>query len=209
MNYYYDLKVNFQENNYMFYEWSINDEIEYIKRIPIFHVSEKVLKDFINNQILVDNSFLENIIDKTNTKDKLLKYCALFASKNGTIVLEFNDNGKSILRSFLQIDDEYNVLELIYTIPLLKIKYNLLEKIELNKELRLEKEIKHFIFLEIENLFKESKYDKLTFLYNEWFNKNNNDLKAMYEEMKARLKEEITNQEIKIYDLIKLSYNNV
>ncbi len=209
MNYYYDIKVNFQENNYMFYEWSNQDELEFIKKIPIFQVTEKAIKDLINHQIQMEDSFLELINDKTITEDKKLKYCALFVSKNGAIVLEFSDDGKSIMRSFLQIEDEYNVLEIIYTIPLSKIKYRILEILNYDKELRFEKETKRFILLEITTLYKNSQYDKLTFLYNEWFNENETNIDVMLQKMQDKLREELTKKELNIYNLIKLSYNNV
>ena len=47
MNYYYDIVVNFQDTNYMFYDWNEKDNIEFIKKIPIFQVTTNTLKDFI------------------------------------------------------------------------------------------------------------------------------------------------------------------
>ena len=49
MNYYYDLVLNFNETAFMFYEWNENDVIELIKKIPLFSVNNKVLKDLIYN----------------------------------------------------------------------------------------------------------------------------------------------------------------
>ena len=68
MNFYYDIVVNFQENNYMFYEWAESDVLEYIKRVPIFQVTTKVLRDLINNNIEVDKEFLDSIYNKTKLK---------------------------------------------------------------------------------------------------------------------------------------------
>ena len=48
MNYYYDIVVNFQDTNYMFYDWNEKDNIEFIKKIPIFQVTTNTLKDFIS-----------------------------------------------------------------------------------------------------------------------------------------------------------------
>ena len=96
MNYYYDIVLNFQEKNYMFYEWEEEDSIDIIKKIPIFQVNIKTFKDLINNEINVDLEFLKSIENRTELKNKTLKYVALFASKNGSIALEFNNEGKSI-----------------------------------------------------------------------------------------------------------------
>ena len=209
MNYYYDIAVNFQENNYMFYEWIDSDILEYIKRIPIFQVTTKVLKDLINNNVLVNKEFLDSIYNKTKLKKGFLEYASLFISKNGAIVLEFSQNGEVIVRSNLQINDECSVMEVIYTLPVFKLDYKILRKLEYNGCLRIEKIIKDFINLEINTLYKNKEWEKIVFLYNEWFLKSNHNVGEMVLEMQNKLKGEITDREFKIYNLIKLSYNNV
>ena len=209
MNYYYDLVLNFNETAFMFYEWNENDVIEFIKKIPLFSVNNKVLKDLIYNEIVVDKEFLNLIEDKCELKNGTLKYVALFASKNGAIALEFNNDGKSISRSFLQVDDEIGVTEMLYTIPLFKFDYTLGQKIKINKNLRIEEDIKKFIELEIDSLYKKGNFDKLKYLYNEWFSKDSDDLNIIYKDMKEKLKGDLTDKEMNIYNLIRLSYNNV
>lgn len=209
MNFYYDIVVNFQENNYMFYEWAESDVLEYIKRVPIFQVTTKVLRDLINNNIEVDKEFLDSIYNKTKLKKGFLEYVSLFVSKNGAIVLEFASDGKVIARSGLQINDECNVMEVIYTLPIFRLEYKVLNRLELNKDLRLESTIKDFINLEINTLYKNKEWEKIVFLYNEWFLKSNSNVGEMVQEMQNRLKGEITDREFRIYNLIKLSYNNV
>lgn len=209
MNFYYDIVVNFQENNYMFYEWAESDVLEYIKRVPIFQVTTKVLRDLINNNIEVDKEFLDSIYNKTKLKKGFLEYVSLFVSKNGAIVLEFASDGKVIARSGLQVNDECNVMEVIYTLPIFRLEYKVLNRLELNKDLRLESTIKDFINLEINTLYKNKEWEKIVFLYNEWFLKSNSNVGEMVQEMQNRLKGEITDREFRIYNLIKLSYNNV
>lgn len=209
MNYYYDLVLNFNETAFMFYEWNENDVIELIKKIPLFSVNNKVLKDLIYNEIVVDKEFLNLIEDKCELKNGTLKYVALFASKNGAIALEFKNDGKSISRSFLQVDDEIGVTEMLYTIPLFKFDYTLGQKIKINKNLRIEEDIKKFIELEIDSLYKKGNFDKLKYLYNEWFLKDSDDLNIIYKDMKEKLKGDLTDKEMNIYNLIRLSYNNV
>ena len=209
MNFYYDIVVNFQEKNYKFYEWIETDVIEYIKKIPVFQVSSKVLIDMLNNNIQVDHDFLENIYNKTKLKKGSLEYVALFVSKNGSVVLEFNTEGKVIARSNLQIADECRVMEVIYTLPIFKLVYKVLDKIEFSNDIRFEKNIKDFINLEINTLYKNKEWQKIVFLYNEWFLKNTFNVAEMVQEMHDKLDEEITERELNIYKLIKLSYNNV
>ena len=50
MNYYYDITLNFLENNYYFYEWNEFDDLEKVKKIPFFLISKE---DFA--KIIVDN----------------------------------------------------------------------------------------------------------------------------------------------------------
>ena len=209
MNFYYDITVNFQENNYMFYEWDENDSVELVKKIPVFQVTTKVLKDIVNNEIVVSKYFLESILNKTKLKKDTLQYVTLFVSKNGAIVLEFASNGATIARSFLTVSDECGVLEFLYSIPMYKLDYKVIKKIGYNKDLRMEKKIKDFISLEINMLYKKKEWEKIVFLYNEWFWKSKNNVAEMLQDMQDRLKGEITDRELKVYDLIKLSYNNV
>ena len=208
MNYYYDIVVNFQEKNYRFYEWNENDEIEIIKKIPIFYVNAKTIKDIINNQIEVNSSFLEQIKNKTEIKEKKLEYVALFTTKNASIVLEFNKVGLAITRSYLQVEDECNILEILYTLPLYKLEYKIKNKIEAINELRIEQELKKFLLIEIEELYKNKNIKKMQFLYNEWFKKDCNDINKIYLDIKEKLNHELTENEINIYNLIKLSHNN-
>ena len=209
MNYYYDLVLNLEEDNYMFYEWFEEDNIELIKKIPIFSINNKTLKDIIYNEIIVDKGFLNLIYNKCQTKNAELKYVALFVNKNGAIALEFNDDGKSIYRSFLQVDDEIAATEMLYTLEHFKLNYVLGDKKNISNTMRLEKSIKKFIELEIDSLYKKENFDKLKYLYNEWFLKDNNDFNSIYKEMKEKLKDNLTDKEINIYNLIRLSYNNV
>lgn len=208
MNYYYDIVVNFQEKNYRFYEWNENDEIEIIKKIPIFCVNTKTIKDIINNQIEVNSSFLEQIKNKTEIKEKKLEYVALFTTKNASIVLEFNKVGLAITRSYLQVEDECNILEILYTLPLYKLEYKIKNKIATINELRIEQELKKFLLIEIEELYKNKNIKKMQFLYNEWFKKDCNDINKIYLDIKEKLNHELTENEINIYNLIKLSHNN-
>ena len=207
MNYYYDIVLNMSENNYMFYEWNENDSIEVFKRIPFFQVTSATLKDFYNHKIKVTNDFLEVI--KNKAKGQNSSYIALFADKNGAIVLEFDDKGIEIARSFLQVDDEVNIGDILYTTNVYDIDYEIIDKIPYKNTLRSEDNLKLIISVEIKSLVKNNDLEKLKYLYMEWFNKEENDIDIIVSDMEKRLNDKITLKEIKIYDLIKLSYSKV
>ena len=83
MNYYYDVLLNFLDTNIYFYEWDNLDNIEYYKRVPLVQVNSKTLRDFINNNIVIEKEFLDAIKGKAKKKDDCPSYIAIFADKNG------------------------------------------------------------------------------------------------------------------------------
>lgn len=209
MNYFYDLFLNFNEENIYFYEWDEFDNIEHFKRIPVFQVNNKTLNEFINNKISVDLDFIMMIKNKSKDKEDIIGNFALFCDKNNGIAIEFDDNGIEIARSFLLVIDELNLLDIVYTIELRPLNYKLIKKVEHKKKLRKEEKIKLLIKTEINTLLKKENYEKLNYLYIEWFNKKPDNKEEMIREFYKALDKEINGSELKVYDLIKLSYNNV
>ena len=214
MNYYYDCLLNWNEQEaYEFYEWNDYDYLELIKKIPLVKVKHKVLLDFIQNSVKVDKEFLEMIKDKTLVSDKKnfkrIEYASLFTDTKNVIALEFNEEGLSISRSNLLIDDDLNILEVIYGIKETTFDYEIIKKIEMNQTLRQEKEAKKLILLEINNLYQNKEIDKLKYLYYEYKKENINDIDYIYEQIKSDLERKIDQDILKLYHIIKLSYHKV
>ena len=209
MNYYYDVVLNFFDTNMLFYEWNKFDNLELYKRVPIIQVNSKTLKDFINNNVVVDKNFLEIIKDKAKKKGDCPSYIAIFADRNGSIALEFDEKGNSLYRSFLDIDDDLNISEFLYTVDIMKVSYEIKDEIKYNDCLRMEDEIKLLIKTEINSLYKKKGFVKLKYLYMEWFNKVPYDNEKIYDYMINKLNDKVGIEEKRIYDLIKLSYNKV
>ena len=84
MIYIYDLVLNWSnKKRYEFFEWSNNDEIEYIKKIPIFRIDN--FDEVVNYNFKVNSSFLNKILYKTevynnNSIDKV-EYCCIFCDE--------------------------------------------------------------------------------------------------------------------------------
>ena len=209
MNYYYDVVLNFSDINMLFYEWNKFDNLELYKRVPIIQVNSKTLKDFINNNVVVDKNFLEIIKDKAKKKGDCPSYIAIFADRNGSIALEFDEKGNSLYRSFLDIDDDLNISEFLYTVDIMKVSYEIKDEIKYNDSLRMEDEIKLLIKTEVNSLYKKKDFVKLKYLYMEWFNKVPYDNEQIYDYMINKLNDRVGIEEKRIYDLIKLSYNKV
>ena len=46
MKYAYDVVLNFNDEFYNFYEWDTDDTIAYVKKIPIYKVTNDIINDF-------------------------------------------------------------------------------------------------------------------------------------------------------------------
>lgn len=209
MNYYYDVVLNFLEEPILFYEWAEQDSIEYIKKIPLYQVTTEVFNHFYNHEIEVNQEFLKELENKTIKKNGKLKYACIIADKNSAYAYEFNELGKIITRSALTLKDEISLLDYLYTIPLKEINYKIITKLKREKELRIKKSIEKVIHLEIDKLYKEKYVDKLQFLHIEWLGKKEEDIEKIYKNLKSELKKDIDENWLHLYNIIKISYNNV
>lgn len=209
MNFYYDITLDFLENSYSFYEIEKTDNFVEVKKIPLFQVSNKVLKDFINNKVKVNQDFLNIIYNKTMLKNSYLEYACILADKNNAIALEFNEEGIVTKYSSLSLMDELNLLEVIYTIKNIDIDYSIISKNHKSMTLRKENIIKDIIKKEITKLYNDKNISKLQFLYLEWFDDLESDIDKIYNTMIDKLKDNISKKEEKISKIIEMSYNNV
>ena len=210
MDYYYDILLNFQERYCMFYEWDENDALDYVKKIPLLHVSAKAFEDLRQKKIKVEKEFLSAIENKTKLKqNNYLKYTAIFSDGKNSLAIEFDDAGYTLNKSSLTLEDELNINEFTYNVSLEKIDYKVIDSDEVVKETRQEAKVKKILRLEIDNMYQSKNYSKLKYIYLEWFSKLKNNPEEMYEEMLKKLEGKLTEKEYNIYELIKLSYNNV
>lgn len=214
MNYYYDIILNWNElNAYEFYEWNDFDYLELIKKIPLIKVKHKVLVDLIDNNIKVEKEFLNYLEDKTlisaKKTFKKIPYAALFTDTKNVIAIEFNQDGLSISRSNLLLDDELNVLEATYGIKEINFNYEIINKIIKDKELRQISEAKKLINLEINNLYKSKDINKLKYLFYEYKKENINDIEYIYKYLNDEINTKFNQEILKLYYIIKLSYHKV
>lgn len=212
MYYYYDVLLNFGIDGelYEFYEWEEEDNVEFIKKIPLFRVSLDCLKDTLKYKTKFDSSLVEQIKEKTIVKGSTesLNTFLISDSKN-TLALEVNEEGKVISRSKLLPSDELNISEVMFTIRESTLHYEKLEKYPSITTLRQERKIKKLIQQEIDTLYEENNTSKLKYLYYEWFNKNNDNIEEIYKEMASSLQKEYNDNLSIVYDFIKLSYHNM
>lgn len=214
MNYYYNIILNWGENKaYEFYEWNDTDYLELIKKIPLIKIKTKTFLDFISKNFKVNKDFLDMIKDKTlvSTKKNLgrIEYACLFTDTKNVIAIEFNDNGLSINRSKLLIDDELSVLEVIYGMKETTLNYEVIDELNHDNTLRQISEAKKLILLELNNLYQNKEMDKLKYLYYEYQKEAIDDIDYIYESLINDLNTKFTKDILKLYYIIKLSYNQI
>lgn len=214
MNYYYDVILNWSEKvPFSFYEWNDYDYLELIKKIPFIRIKHKALIDIWSNNIKIDQELLNDIKDKTliSSKDSICKinYACLFTDNKNIIAIEFNDNGISINRSKLLIDDEINALEVSYSLKEVEINYEIISKLEENKDLRQVEEAKKLIALEVNNLYQNKELSKLRYLFYEYKNEKSEDIDCIYHALMTDLENNFNEKFFRVYDIIKLSYHKV
>ena len=207
MSYYYDVILNFQENYCMFYEWDKDDDMEFIKKIPLFHLNQKDFLNFYTKKIKINKDFLEKIEYKTKLKQDNLKYTAIFSDGKNSVALEFNDKGEVINKSSVLLEDELNINEFMYNIEISEIDYEIIGVEKFFKDTRQEMKIKRILKLEINNMYQNSEYSKLKYIYLEWFNKLDDNYEKMYKHMLDKINQKLTSKEYDIYELIKITYH--
>ena len=201
MNYIYDIYLNLNETLYDFFDWNKNDKIIHIKKIPVIKVNEETFKTLTSNQIKVDDELLLQIYSKTeiwNMNGKI-NYCSLFSDNNNIIAIEFNKSGKSIKNSFMYIDEELEVLEIINKLNEKIISFEVLNNQKNVFKTRNQIKEDDFINQELKNMDES----RLNYIYFECFGKREKNKKIILDNIKKLQK----NSKIyeNLYDILKLT----
>lgn len=209
MNYIYDILVNFCEKPYDFYDWNISDEIEHIRKIPLFRVSSTILKELKEYRIVIRETLMEQIKNKAEIFAKkeieTIPYACLFSDEMEVIGIEFNHQGLSIAKTKLLVDEEEEVLEVVGRIPETKMIYSLIEKQKMDAfKTRKEEEILTYIQQEFLQL-QENQKQKLQYLYYECFNQKEENVNKMLKKLKKELQENFSTIYPQIYHFFKLT----
>lgn len=183
MNYYYDIKLNFQEDNYYFFDWLKEDKLTTIKKIPLIKVNREEFLKIYTHHISISQNLFKTIKDKTILQNNQTINALLICDKNNTLAILFDETGKEIKRSSLDFKDEESICEIIYTAKKIDLQYNVLNAITPKETLRIVDKIKNNIIKDIENL-KITNIDKLKYYYFEYFNEECDDLDTMTTKLK-------------------------
>lgn len=207
MNYYYDIRLNLKRENIdSFYEWEQNDNIKHYKKVLLFKVDTKTIQELVNYHIIFDKSFLDEVKNKgiEYLDNELVIVPYIFIVSDGKASMAILQDKDIIYKSNLLIDDDLNILEMVYSLKQKKIPYTIKKSMLKKKFLRQEKETKEKLLKELDNLYKNKHSDILKYIYYELFNKQNNNIKEIYLELKYDINNNFGNSHYEIYDLIVL-----
>ncbi len=212
MYYYYDVLVNFTEAEvlYEFYEWEEEDNIEFIKKMPLFRVSFNTLLDLLKYQVKFSSEILSLINNKTILKsNKKIKYAFLVSDSKNVLALELNKDGLVISRSKLLLKDANNLNEMVVSIKEKKFNYEIIKSYKVRCDIRQIEDIKRLISCEVNTMIKDNNISKLKYLYYECFDKLCNNKEEIIKKMTSMLNDNDIESLKKIYDLIRYSYNKI
>ncbi len=211
MIYVYDILLNFSDNKRLleFYEWSKKDNLEHIKKIPLFKISSLDMENIITSNIKVSKSFLDMISNMTvlYKNKKIIKYGALFCDLNKVVAVEFYKDGTVICRSSLLLDEEEDIIDEASILPDFDFSYKVIEKYDVDLFLtRNETFKKRYLLKEIESLFKEKYFDKFNYLYEEVFGRDDKDICDRYKIMIDDINGHYDDKYNNLYEIVRLSY---
>lgn len=198
MTYIYDILLNFNNELYEFYDWNKDDRIIHVKKIPIYKVSEKALKEIFSGIVTFDSYFLKFIENKTEVylkhEVKNVKYSCLLCTEDKVIAVNLNECGKIIEKSDLLIDEHNEVLSVMENREIIDVNY-IVEKRndKLDFSTRLSKEKNDFI-TKVLNKFND---EELQYIYYEFFLENEESREIILQKIN-----QISNQE-QLYKLVK------
>ena len=212
MVYIYDILLNFNNDFYEFYEWEKNDPIFHIKRMPILKVETEFIDDLLTKKIVIDDSLVMSILNKTevfdNKKIKTLKYACLFTDTYRVVGVLLSDNYIVAKISDLLLDEAVDAIDISRRCTLVNLAYTIIgNRKDYSFLTRSEIKIKKYLLSELKNAYKEQDKEKLEYLYFEYFGKIETDSEKIIEEFKETLKTEVNERHLMLYNLLKLASN--
>lgn len=209
MNFIYDIYLNFQKDLYEFYDWNTRDKIWHIKKIPVFKIETKNLKEIIENEVLFDESKLniENLCEYYEGKGIKKLKCA-FLLTDGCNVIAINSYNNCNYKSKLLLFEEEDVCKEVKKIKKSTIEYRIENKININSDLtRKEQNILNKIDLFLKELKTNKEEEMIKYIYYECFNEKENNIDKIYKSIFNELKYNFNSIGPKIYTFYKIKKN--
>lgn len=212
MIYIYDILLNFNDGIlYEFYEWSLSDHIENMKRIKLVKISKKDFDQLLNNKVKINSDFLVKIFKTCevylNKGISVIDYSCLFSDGTRVLAIEFNSKGISECKSKLLLDEEEEIAMLATNLDFMEIDYEIIKEEKKNRFLtRKELKVRKYLISEIKDSYRKKNYSKLNFLYMEYFDYSEDDPKKMVDLLLKSMDECLEEKHFNLYNLLRLSH---
>ena len=212
MIYTYDILLNWTKEERLkeFYEWTLEDDLEHIKKMPIIRIRESLLKDLLTSKIKIDKTFLSKIKYKTESyfhnEIDVIDYAFIVTTLRKALALELDSEGNVVYKSNLLIDEEEEVLEICDDLVVMDISYKVIKKN--NKVIyltRKEEEEKKFLIKEINKIKKNKEESKLNYLFKEFFMDDVDTFNEKINVLEKEISKDYNVFHHKLYNLLKLS----
>ena len=212
MIYTYDILLNWTKEERLkeFYEWTLEDDLEHIKKMPIIRIRESLLKDLLTSKIKIDKTFLSKIKYKSESyfhnEIDVIDYAVIVTTDKKSLALELDNEGNIMYKSSLLIDEEEEVLEIGEELVIMDIPYEVITK---NKKVsyltRKEEEEKKFLIKEIKKIKQNKERSKLNYLYKEFFVDNVESFNDKLTLLEKEISKDYNSFHHNLYNLLKLS----
>ena len=207
----YDIVLNLLDSKrvYEAFEWNNKDNLEHIKKIPIYKVDSNTLDDFIYNLVVVNQQFLDEIYQKSEVysgeKTNIIDYACLFTDDYKVLGVEFNKEGKSLFKSFLLIDEEDEILDISNELSRKIISYKVIKKLKRSNFLTREEEFRrNYLLRELKYAYRKNMYEKINYLYEEVYPKNNKTVEEKYNKLINDIDNNFSSIHNELYKILKL-----
>lgn len=205
MNYIYDVLLNFNNEYYEFYDWNNDDKLTHIRKIPIFKVTDEVLKNIIFNEVIISEDLVKRIKNKTEVFSKnyidILEYACLLCNDKKVVAIKCNEKGRIIGKSDLLIDEHNEIIAVLDRYEDYALEYKVINSNEvINFRTRKEIKMQRFILKEID----KQPTSKLEYLLYECNNETCENRDAIIRKIKSNLNSEYITE---IYEFFKMAAN--
>lgn len=212
MIYTYDILLNWTKEERLkeFYEWTLEDDLEHIKKMPIIRIRESLLKDLLTSKVKIDKSFLSKIKYKSESyfhnEIDVIDYAFIVTTEKKSLALELDDEGNVMYKSSLLIDEEEEILEIGEDLVVMDIPYEVISKTNnISYLTRKEEEERRFLTKEIKKIKQNKEKSKLNYLYKEFFIDDVESFNDKLTILEKEISKDYNSFHHKLYNLLKLT----
>lgn len=213
MIYVYDILLNWSKDVvYDFFEWEKTDKLTHVKRIPLLRIERGIIKDILSSKVKINENFIKKITNPAEVynikKITKLPYTFLLSDTEIVLAIKCDKYGNIKLKSKLMLDEEEEILCISTRLNKIEFLYEKEKNVIHNTFLtRKESKVKAFLINEINSSYKVKNYDKIKYLYTEYFNESIKDEEKAYNKLMNTFKDEINSKHNELYDLLQLIGN--